>query len=437
MKICVITSSFPKYRGDSTTGSFIFELFKRLGNAGCNIYVVAPHDFGLAKSEVIDGVFVDRFVYMHPHYLQGLAYGNSIAENVKKSKFIVLQILTYTISCLLRALRVIRLYGVETIVACWTVPQGFIAIFLKAITKRRVVISAFPVELSQAISRYKFLIPLLRITFNKADLIIANSHYTKNLITSLGIPSEKIYVSYPGVDTSRYSNVQNDNAREESGLPNVPILLTVARLVKRKGTKYLVQAMPRILNRIPTAMLAIAGDGPERCELEAEVRKLKLDSNVIFFGKVTEDKLIRLYRTSDVFVLPAIVDLDGNTEGLGVVLLEAMSMQKPVVASGVGGIPEVVVHGQTGMLVEPGNPEELANAVTYLLRNTQTSVKMGKKGRQRVEQIFDWNIIASDFTKLLTNRTPALVEKVAIAEERNAVEVGTIVPVALNQNAQR
>jgi glycosyltransferase involved in cell wall biosynthesis len=436
MKICVITSSFPKYRGDSTTGSFIFELFKRLGNAGCDVYVVAPHDFGLAKSEVIDGVLVDRFAYMRPYYLQRLAYGNSMAENVKKSKFIVLQVLTYTICCMLRALQIIKLNGVDIIVACWTVPQGFIAVFLKAITKRRVVISAFPVELSLAISRYKFLIPLLRMTFNKADLIVANSHYTKNLITSFGTSPEKVYVSYPGVDTSRYLNLPSDDAREEPRLPNVPILLTVARLVKRKGTKYLVQAMPRILRRIPTAMLVIAGDGPERCELEGEVRRLNLNGSVVFLGKVTEDRLIGLYRTSDVFVLPAIVDLDGNTEGLGVVLLEAMSMQKPVVASRVGGIPEVIVHGQTGMLVEPGKPEELANAVTYLLRNEHTSAVMGERGRQRIEQIFDWNIIASDFLELLTIRRPASIDNIVIPEVKEAVLVGTVVPVALNNDVQ-
>ncbi len=436
MKICVITSSFPKHRGDSATGSFIFELFKRLANVGCGIYVVAPHDFGLAKSEVIDGVSVDRFAYMHPHYLQGLAYGSSIAENVKKSKFIVLQVLTYTVSCMLRALQVIRLNGVDTIVACWTVPQGFIAVFLKAITKRPVVINAFPVELSLAMSRYKFLIPLLMITFHKADLIVANSHYTKNLIASLGIPPQKIYVSYPGVDTSRYLGVQSDNAREEFGLPDVPILLTVARLVKRKGIKYLIQAMPRILHTVPKAMLVIVGDGPERCGLEGEAKRLKLNDNVVFFGKVTEDELIKLYRTSDVFVLPAIVDSGGNTEGLGVVLLEAMSLQKPVVASRVGGIPEAVVHSQTGVLVEPGKPEELAHAITYLLRNEQTSAKMGEKGRQRVKRIFDWDIIASDFLELLTNRRPARIDNAVIPEVKEPVEVGTTLPVALNYDRQ-
>jgi glycosyltransferase involved in cell wall biosynthesis len=436
MNICVITSSFPKHRGDSTTGSFILELFKRLGNAGCGIYVVAPHDFGLAESEVVDGVPVERFVYMLPHYLQRLAYRNSIAENVKKSKFVALQVLTYTISCALAALRVVRLNGVDTIVACWTVPQGFIAVFLKAITKRRVIINAFPVELSLAISRYKFLLPLLRITFNKADLIVANSYYTKKLITSLGVPARKIHVSYPGVDTSRYFDVQKDDVREEFGLPNVPILLTVARLVERKGLKYLIRALPRILNTVPKAVLIIVGDGPERCDLEGEVRRLNLDGNVVFLGKVTEDKLIRLYRTSDIFVLPAIVDPDGNTEGLGVVLLEAMSMQKPVVASSVGGIPEAVIHSQTGMLVEPGNIEELAHAITYLLRNEQTSAKMGEKGRQRVKQIFDWNIIASDFLESLTARRSARIDNIVIPEVREAAEMGTVVPVAPNHDRQ-
>jgi glycosyltransferase involved in cell wall biosynthesis len=436
MKICVITSSFPKHSADSSTGSFIFELFKRLANAGCSVYVVAPHEFGLAKSEAMDGVSVSRFAYMYPHHLQRLAYGNSIAENVKNSKFVALQVLTYTMSCTLSALQVIRSKGVDTIVACWTIPQGLIAMILKAITKRPVVLSAFPVELSLAISRYRFLVPLLRITFNKADLIVANSQYTKNLIASLGTPPEKIHVLYPGVDTSRYLNVRKDNAEKEFGLHNVPILLTVARLVERKGTKYLVQAMPKILCAVPTATLVIVGDGPERNQLEREVRRLKLNDNVVFLGKVTEDKLLSLYQISDVFVLPAIVDSDGNTEGLGVVLLEAMSTQKPVVASRVGGIPEVVVHDQTGMLVEPGNPDELARAITYLLRNDQTSVKMGRRGRQRVEHIFDWNLIASAFLELLTIGGLASINNVLIPEAEKMVEARNVVHVALNHDVQ-
>jgi glycosyltransferase involved in cell wall biosynthesis len=207
-------------------------------------------------------------------------------------------------------------------------------------------------------------------------------------------------------------------------------------LVERKGIKNLVQAMPRILTTMPKVMLVVVGDGPERDRLKEEVRRLGLSGNVIFAGKVAENKLLRLYEISDVFVLPAIVDSDGNTEGLGVVLLEAMSTQKPVVASRVGGIPEVVVHKQTGILVEPGNPDELARAITYLLKNDQISVKMGRKGRQRAEQIFDWNLIASSFLELLASRGLANINITRISDAEKAVEPRLVVPAALNHDVK-
>jgi glycosyltransferase involved in cell wall biosynthesis len=207
-------------------------------------------------------------------------------------------------------------------------------------------------------------------------------------------------------------------------------------LVERKGIKNLVQAMPRILTTMPKVMLVVVGDGPERDRLKEEVRRLGLSGNVIFAGKVAENKLLRLYEISDVFVLPAIVDSDGNTEGLGVVLLEAMSTQKPVVASRVGGIPEVVVHKQTGILVEPGNPDELARAITYLLKNDQTSVKMGRKGRQRAEQIFDWNLIASSFLELLASRGLANINITRISGAEKAVGPRLAVPAALNHDVK-
>lgn len=425
MRICAVTSSFPKHRGDTSIGSFVFEPLKRLNRKGCNVYVVAPHEYGLAESENMDGIFVHRFSYMYPHYLQRLAYGKSIAENVKRSKMAVLQIPLYTLFCSLKTLNVIKLNRVDSIVAYWTLPQGFIGAILKTITKRSLILNTFPVELSLAISKYKFLIPLLRKTFEKADLIVANSNYTRKMIMSLGTRSEKIHVIYPGVDTSRYKNTRGDHTRGSLGFQDKLILLAVARLVKRKGIKYLIEAMPKILRAVPEAILVIVGDGPERDGLEEETRKLKLNGNVAFLGKVAEEELLRLYYASDVFVLPAIVDSDGNTEGLGVVLLEAMSMKKPVVASRVGGIPEAVIHNETGFLVEPGNSEELARAVTRILLDHQSSVEMGEKGRQRVEQMFDWNIIAADFSELLTGKRRNLKGGVLISAKEGAVEACT------------
>jgi phosphatidylinositol alpha-1,6-mannosyltransferase len=181
------------------------------------------------------------------------------------------------------------------------------------------------------------------------------------------------------------------------------VILTVARLVRRKGIKYLIEAMPRVLRSLPDTVLLVVGDGPEKPRLEEEARILGLASRVSFLGKVPEQKLIAFYQASDVFVLPAIVDSEMNTEGLGVVLLEAMSMGKPVVASGVGGIPEAVVNGETGLLVKPQDPNDLADAIIRLLGNSELSRKMGDNGRQRVKEVFDWDIVAASFSEVLVS----------------------------------
>lgn len=400
-RICVITSSFPKYEGDSSTGAFIYELFRRMSVFDHEVYVLAPHSYGLARSDIMDNVQVYRFSYSYPAYLQKLAYGHSMAENIKESKLAIFQIPTYMIFGTLRALQLIKRHNADIIVPCWTIPQGLMGILLRKITGRPVVLNTFPVELSLAISKHRYLIPLLRRIFTKTDLILANSEFTKKLIVSYGVPPNKVHVVYPGVNPNRYLNRRDDSAKQKLGMNGSLVILTVGRLVRRKGIRYLIEAMPRVLRSLPDTVLLIVGDGPERSRLEEEARVLGLASRVRFLGKVPEQKLIEAYQASDVFVLPAVVDSEMNTEGLGVVLLEAMSMRKPVIASRVGGIPEAVVDNETGLLVKPQDPIDLADAIIRVLGDRGLSKKMGNKGRQRVKDVFDWDTVASSFSEIL------------------------------------
>lgn len=402
-RMCVITSSFPKYKGDSSTGAFIYELFRRMPVFDHEVYVLAPHSYGLAKSDVMDNVRIYRFSYSYPAYLQKLAYGHSMAENIKESRLTIFQIPTYVIFGTLRALRLIKRFHADIIVPCWTIPQGLIGVILRKITRRPVVLNTFPVELSLAISKHRYLIPLLRRIFTETDLICANSEFTKKLIMSYGVSPDKVHVVYPGVNPDRYLDCQDDSAKQRLGLKGSLVILTVARLVRRKGIKYLIEAMPRVLRSLPDTVLLIVGDGPEKSRLEEEARILGLASSVRFLGKVPEQRLIAVYQASDVFVLPAIVDSEMNTEGLGVVLLEAMSMRKPVIASNVGGIPEAVVNNETGLLVKPQDPNDLAEAVIRLLGDRELSKRMGDNGRQRVKEVFDWDIVASSFSEILVS----------------------------------
>jgi glycosyltransferase involved in cell wall biosynthesis len=160
-------------------------------------------------------------------------------------------------------------------------------------------------------------------------------------------------------------------------------VLFVGRLVERKGVKNLIDAVRRMPADL-RARLVVIGDGPERQGLEA------LGGQVEFRGRVSDEALRAAYAGSDVLVLPSIVDARGDTEGLGVVLLEAMSYGVPVVASDIGGITDIVEHDTSGLLVPPGDPAALAQALERLARDPALASRLGTAGEQRVRRAFGW-----------------------------------------------
>jgi glycosyltransferase involved in cell wall biosynthesis len=170
------------------------------------------------------------------------------------------------------------------------------------------------------------------------------------------------------------------------------VIGTVSNLVKRKGIKHLIIAFGKMLNEYPNLKLLIIGDGPLRTDLELLVRELNLASHVKFKGFVEDVKSYLL--DMDIFVLPSL------EEALGLAIIEAMAMSLPVVASKIGGIPEVVEDGTTGLLVDPGNPEELSCAMRYLLSNPELLRAMGENGRKRSEQCFNNDILISKYEQV-------------------------------------
>ena len=160
----------------------------------------------------------------------------------------------------------------------------------------------------------------------------------------------------------------------------------VARLNDQKGQIFFLQAIPEILKTISDTKFLIVGDGPLRNKLEEMSKKLKINRNVIFTG--IRDDIPEILSIMDVFVLPSMV------EGLPIVLLEAMAMGKPVVASRVGGIPEVINHGLTGILIEPANPSEIASSVVNLLKNPAEAKRIGDAGRRKVGRKFIVDVMA-------------------------------------------
>lgn len=210
------------------------------------------------------------------------------------------------------------------------------------------------------------------------DGFIAVSRAVKeHMVQQQGVPAHKIRVIYNGIDPNQFQVCESQTVvRRSLGLPvGVPLIGCVARLEPVKGHSYLIDAMAEIRAHLPQAILLIVGTGTAQVTLREKVRKQGLSGAVLFLGE--RQDIPTLLRAMDLFVLPSL------DEGLGIALLEAMAMGLPVVATNVGGIPEVVDNGRTGILVPPQDSEALAQAVIALLRDEKRRQRMGMLGKER------------------------------------------------------
>ena len=206
-----------------------------------------------------------------------------------------------------------------------------------------------------------------------------------------------------GVDLSLFDKKKkNESIKKKYGIKG-PFLLTVGRLAEKKGIKYLIGAMPTVLKEFPMTKLMIIGDGPEKPSLEELTEKLNLKNNIIFTGKIQNKLLPEYYATADIFIGPSIVTKSGDTEGLGVVFLEALASSTAVIGSNVGGIPDIIKSNETGLLIEQKNIKELSSAIIKLLKDKKLREILAKNGQQHVKNNYDWSIIVDKFDTVIKN----------------------------------
>lgn len=207
----------------------------------------------------------------------------------------------------------------------------------------------------------------------------------------------------PGIDTSHFSpQADAIHRRTELGLEGKKIIVSVGRLVHRKGQDKLIEAFPTIVREIPNAHLLIVGEGPYRTHLEKLVERLSLKENVTFVGRIFYDDLPSYLSASDVFVMPSRSRFFGlEVEGLGIVYLEASACAIPVVAGISGGAPDAVQEGITGLCVDGTNAAQIAEAVIHICSDSKRAAKMGLAGRNWVIEHWRWEIWSKEFNTLL------------------------------------
>lgn len=236
-----------------------------------------------------------------------------------------------------------------------------------------------------------------------AALVVANSAYTAHLAETAGAKKDKIMIVRPCPGFPTYLTVppsRLETVRQYYALGGGFRLLSVGRLVARKGFAGAIEALALLRERGRDVSLAIVGDGPERGRLEDLAKAKGVADRVTFTGKVPDEDLPALYALCDAFVM-APRSVGADVEGFGIVYLEANLMAKPVIGSRAGGVPDAVVDGKTGLLVDPGDPEAIAKAVVSLMDDPALWERLGHDGRTRVIEEFNWRLQAAPLVAAL------------------------------------
>ncbi len=397
MKILLVSTSYPRFNDDSAS-IFLRHLAQSIGYRGHEVHVLAPGDPKSDNSQTDDRVTIHRFDYF-PGKGKKLAYGSGILANLQASKWLYLQVPFFLLAFFISLLRLTRQIRPDVIHAHWVIPTGLVAILVGKILKIPVVTT---IHGGDAFSLQSPILQWLKkVTFRNSAAWTSNTHATAAAVCGAENISPPTVIPM-GVDVELFSS--GDRTKYRVGLGDEDqIILFVGRLVKKKGCEVLIRAF-QLVNCYYTrrVVLWIVGDGEEKTALINLTNELGVSEYVSFIGKVPNNMLPATYAGADLFVAPSIEDCKGDTEGQGVVLLEAMASGTTVIASQVGGIEEVIEDKVTGWLVEPGNAETLAKVIRSSLNAAGSGSGVVEQARKRV-QMYNWPVIADQFIDLFNN----------------------------------
>lgn len=379
--------AYPYLEGNHA-GQFVHELAATLVRLGHQVHAVIPAPSRKCENRM-DGVDLEFY-----QAWDRVSYGHADTSYVKGPRVAVALSLGSAIHKLRQA---VRQYDIDIIHAHWAVPSGFVGSVVRLLTGTPLVITTHgrdvysDPEIGALVPTLWYVRPFLRFALRQADRIVAVSQDCRRRAVEAGAPAERVVVLHNGVDTRRFSPRELDpsGVRRALGVaPQARLILFVGTLAYRKGVDLLIRAMPEILKWEPMATALIVGDGPERDVYVGLRDSLGLERVVIFCGWIPNTDLVEYENTADVLVVPS------RRESFGIAAIEAMACGKPVVGTRVGGLGEVIDHEETGLLVEPDDPEGLAVAILRILKDDILAERLGTQARCKVEAEYDWARVA-------------------------------------------
>ena len=301
-----------------------------------------------------------------------------------------------------KAIKILKEYHATTVWFGAAAPLAFMAKWLRNAGGKNIVALTHGHEVWWA------KLPVFRSAIAKiardVDTLTYLGDFTKNAMLPVIADSSKLVKIAPGIDVKHFSPSEIDlKLIEKYKLQNRRVIVSVGRLVHRKGQDKLIEAMPEIIKKYPDAVLLLVGQGPIKSMLDKLIRHHGLENHVIFIGRIQFADLPKYIQLGEIFAMPSRDRFFGlEVEGLGIVYLEASACGVPVIVGKSGGAPDAVIENKTGLTVDGTSSKEIAEAVCKLLSDTKLAKQMGDEGRKWVVENWRWEIWSDKFNKLLT-----------------------------------
>ena len=360
MNVLFLTHSFPRSEGDAA-GSFILRLAVALRGENVNVRVVAPAGPGLPASDEIEGISVERFRYA-PRRYEKLAYTGNMAGDVASSWTARFALVGFLGSDFVHSVRARRNFEPEVVHAHWWFPNGVVGTWVSGLARIPLVTTLHGTDV-RLVRKVSVARPLFGHVLKRSAAVTTVSRWLKEETEALA-PGVHPTVAPMPVATDRFAPGSSRNGQH---------LLFVGRLTDQKGVEHLLHALSSM--KTPSASLDIVGDGPNRDALKQLAQQLGIATRIRWHGQLSQSELPPLYQRAAAVVIPSI------DEGLGLVAVEALLCETPVVAFDSGGLRDVIQHEKTGLLVKPGDRAALANALDDLLARDGRGRQLGRAGR--------------------------------------------------------
>jgi len=393
-KVLVLATTFPRWKNDSVP-NFIYELAKEFLEH-YEVHILTPHAKGSKRLEVMEGIIVHRFRYFIPKY-ENLSNGISISNTLKRKKLTLLLVPLFVFSGVLTFLRLNVKFKFEVVHNHWLLPFAPFVSFFKKVFNYKLILTSHGGDITAFNNS-----ALLRKVFKYS---VSNCNYYTVVSSDLAkianqfirkFDRQKLKIISMGIPYKEFSKVKT-NFNED----NFTVVF-VGRLSKIKGTKYLLKAISILKKSLKPIKCLIIGDGPERESLENLARELNIEKQTTFTGFIPHTKLPKKLNGCSAFVGPSITTESGQREGFGLVFIEAMAAGIPVIASRSGGIPDIVKHMKTGLLVEEGDSNKIAEYIEKIINNNKLRGKLISEGRKLAKN-YSWESIGKRYLDLYEN----------------------------------